>query len=228
MSESLLNLPSLSIPVDREHSALRLSIVVIFVAALVILFFLVNIFIPSSGPNLIAGIIALAGAGLLARLAENGLKTRWPSGRTLEIDSSGTRLAINGSAQIEIRSDEPLEILCWKFEIKRRTRVPKGWYVVACALNQDDTYLPVYTFASPQQSQALDKLARFTTLASENDKAPRGGDSLRAAGEQRRLRTAESHRWNSGAEMSLPEFEQFIERLNGQFAQWMPSNRSFS
>lgn len=225
MTQSILDIPQMTIPVDREHGALRLSIVLIFLVSLVVIFMIVNLLIPSEGINLIGGIIALAAAGLLARGVENALKKRWPSGRAIQTDEQGVRFIINGQPQTEIRAGEPMEILCWKFEVKRRTRVPKGWFVVACALNQDEIYLPVYTFASPQQAQALEKLARFTTLPGENEKTPRGGDTLRAAGELRRLRTAESFRWNTGAEMSLAEFEQYIDRLNGQFSQWMPSNR---
>jgi hypothetical protein len=49
-------------------------------------------------------------------------------------------------------------------------------------------------------------------------------DSLRVAGEQRRLLTAEQHRWHDGAEMQLSDFEQFIRRLQGQFPQWFPAS----
>ena len=96
--------------------------------------------------------------------------------------------------------------------------------MLACALEQDDNFLPVYTFASPDDAENLNKTTRLADLVSEKDakkKDPRR-DSLRFAGEQRRLRLAESYRWEIGAEMSLPDFEQFLARLNGQFSQWMP------
>jgi hypothetical protein len=81
----------------------------------------------------------------------------------------------------------------------------------------------VYTFASPAQAAELNKTMRFTDLASEKDATARDArqDSLRFAGEQRRLRLAETHRWTNGAEMSLPDFEQFLIQLNGQFKRWI-------
>jgi hypothetical protein len=129
--------------------------------------------------------------------------------------------------QDKINAQEPFSVLMWRFQTKKRSRVPKGWFVIACALEQNDTYLSVYTFASPGDAELLQKRFKFTTLASEKEANAKDvrQDSLRFAGEQRRLRLAETFRWNSGAEMSLADFETFIARLNGQFSQWMPLNR---
>jgi hypothetical protein len=121
-----------------------------------------------------------------------------------------------------------MSILLWQFRIKnRRNRVPAGWFVLACALEQDDYYLPVYTLASPEQSKALNEKARFAGLISDKDLKAKDArqDTLRVTGEQRRLRLAESHRWADGAELNLPDFEQFLARLHTQFPQWMPLDR---
>jgi hypothetical protein len=217
---------ALNIPVDTEHSALRFSILAIFVVVLVVAFYIANTLIASAGFNIIAGVIAFAAAGICARLAESYLKQKWPSGRELVIDASGIRMTSKGQPQITVNAAEPMSLMFWRFKIKRRTRVPKGWFVVACAVEQDDEYLTAYTLASPEQADTLNKLVNFVVLLPEKDAKGAGKqDSLRVAGEQRRLRTAESHRWEHGAEMTFPDFERFVTRITEQFAQWMPLNR---
>jgi hypothetical protein len=227
MSESIIRSTSLTIPVDKEHGALRLSVVGIFVAVWAVTFAIANALISSEGFNIIALIIAFVVSGLTARASEQALQKRWPSGRAVEFTPQDIRITIKGSVQQTINAQEPFSILMWRFQTKRRSRVPKGWFVIACALEQDDNYLSVYTFASPNDAEGLQQRFKFTTLASEKEASAKDvrHDSLRYAGEQRRLRLAESFRWNSGAEMSLPDFEQFLDHLNGQFSQWMPSSR---
>ena len=48
-------------------------------------------------------------------------------------------------------------------------------------------------------------------------------EDLRLAGEQRRLRDAENHRWMFGAEMTPTDFITYITRLKTQFPEWMPA-----
>jgi hypothetical protein len=215
------------IPVDSEHGWLRITVVGIFVGVWILVFALANALITSEGFNLLAMIIAFIVSGVIARYSEKVLQKRWPSGRAVEINESGVSIMSKGTPQISIRADEVFSILLWRFQTKKRSRVPKGWFVVACALEQDENYLPVYAFASPQQAETLQLRYRFVTLVGEKEANAKDTrqDSLRFAGEQRRLRLAETFRWNSGAEMALPDFERFIDQLNGQFAQWMPSNR---
>jgi hypothetical protein len=99
--------------------------------------------------------------------------------------------------------------------------MPRGWYVIACALQQDDVYLPVYTFASPAQADELKKLKQFTELQGDKGKASAAkAESLRLAGEQRRLRVAEEHRWHDGGELNLADFETFIKHLNELYVRW--------
>jgi hypothetical protein len=210
----------LSFEVDREHSALRFGVAVLFVVICVMVFIVVNTILPSAGFNIIAGIVALVAAAIAGRIIEPMLKARWPSGRKVEIDSQGVRLILRNKLQIEVRADEDAALLRWRFVIPRRSRMPKGWLVVACAVVQNDSYLPVYTFASPQQADALSQIARFSDLASGKESSKASSESLRVAGEQRRLRLAEQHRWNDGAEMTFADFEQFVTHLNTRFPLW--------
>lgn len=212
----------LSIPVDREHGGLRLSLVAVFVVLWFIGFLIANAIISSAGFNIVAGIIAFGVAALGGRLIEPFLKERWPSGRFVEVDAQGVRLMKHNTAETEIRSNDGVSTMLWRFKVNRRARVPKGWFVVACALEQNDLYLPIYTFASPEQAEQLNKITRFTDLMNEKNANAVKQDSLRVAGEQRRLRVAETHRWTDGAEMTFEDFQAYIERLNGQFPQWLP------
>lgn len=212
----------LSFDVDREHVRLRLGVVVIFVVLWVVVFALVNALIPSAGLNLIAGLIAFAVAAFGGRLLEPRLKQVWPSGRSLVLDSQGARLTKNGQLQSEISAASTANVHYWRFKIPRRGRMPKGWFVVACALQQDDIYVAAYTFASPEKTEQFERITRFTELVSNKAKPNNARtDSLRAAGEQRRLHLAEDHRWHNGAELSNEDFEQFIRSLSEQFPLWI-------
>jgi hypothetical protein len=222
MMDIAVDSSTLTFPVDQEHGLLRFSIIIIFIVLWVIAFSIANQFIPNAGFDIIAGVIGLVVAAVGARLLEPILKARWPSGRTVSLDHEGVRLALRQQIQEQVKSGEPVSVLLWRFKIKRRGRVPKGWYVMACALEQDDRYVPIYAFASPEQSDDLLKKMRFTELLGAKALKNVKHDSLRVAGEQRRLHLAEAHRWDNGAEMTYPDFEHFLERLNGLFPQWIP------
>ncbi|MBI1277995.1 MAG: hypothetical protein GC179_07700 [Anaerolineaceae bacterium] len=212
---------TLQLQVDPEHNALRLATVGLFAAIMIIAFFLSNAIIPSDGFNILAGLIAFGLAAIITRLADPILKRWWPSKRRLLLDAEGARLTLNGQIQANINADGTANVHYWKFKIPRRGRMPRGWFVVACAIQQDDIYLPVYAFASPAQTDALGKIKQFTELHSEKSKASAAkAESLRLAGEQRRLRLAEEQRWHDGGELTVDDFETFITRLNELYARW--------
>ncbi len=211
----------LQLQLDPEHNGLRLGMVGLFVAILVIVFLIANTLIASNGFNLLAGIVAFAVAAIVTRLSDPLLKRRFPSKRGLELDANGARMMLGDQVQSDIRADATANVHYWSFKIPRRGRMPRGWHVVACALQQDDTYLAVYTFASPAQTEELKKLRQFTELHSEKEKASAAkAESLRLAGEQRRLRLAEEHRWHDGGELTTADFEKFIKRLNELYVRW--------
>ncbi len=212
---------TLQLPVDREHSGLRLGLVGIFLGVFVAGFYIANTLIPSDGFNILAGLIGFALAAIVARLVDPMLKRLWPSKRALFLDARGARLTKNDQVQAEIKANETANIHYWKFKIPRRGRMPRGWFVVACALQQDDIYLPVYTFASPEQADKLSQIKPFTELKAEKDKSSAAkAESLRLAGEQRRIRLAEEHRWHDGGELTVTDFETYIKRLNELYLRW--------
>lgn len=227
--ETPVTTPSVTFPVDSEHGALRSAIFGLFFVLWVVGYLVASALIPTDGLNIIAGIAGFGIAALLVSLViEPYLRKNWPSGRVLQVDDQRIQLRKRDTVQKTINPQEPMSILLWNFKIKhRRNRVPSGWFVMACALEQDDHYLPVYTLASPEQAETLNGIARFATLISDKENKAKNvrQDTLRVAGEQRRLRLAETFRWTEGAELTYSDFEQFLARMNSQFPQWMPLNR---
>ncbi len=216
-----LDTEKLQLQVDREHNGLRLATVLLFLIVGVVIFLIANTLIVSEGLNLLAAIIAFAVAALTTRFAEPMLKRIWPSKRLLEMDAQGARLINDNAVQSNITAEATANVHYWCFKIPRRGRMPKGWYVIACALQQDDTFIATYAFASPENMERLKELKEFTELHGEDKKAKAAkAESLRLAGEQRRLRVAEEHRWHDGAELTVPDFEAFIKRLNGLYVRW--------
>lgn len=212
-----------SYPVDAEHGALRLGIVIVFIIILIITYSLLNLIIPSDGINLIAVIGAFIMTALLTQQFEKIMRQRWPSGRILKVNDEAIQLTKDDRIQDNIDTAKQVNVLLWRFEVKRRSRIPKGWFMIACALEQDDQYLPVYTFMSPDDCEDIKASTHFTLLTSRKNSDDESRTDLRLAGEQRRLHTAESARWLSGAEMSQEDFKRYIRQLQEQFPQWMPS-----
>lgn len=212
-------LDRLILPVDPEHSRLRLTIIGILVASCLVGFTIFNAIIPGESINFVAGILAFAVAVGVTWLSERVLKSRWPSGRTVAIHENIIQLRSNAAIQQEIDASKHVNTLFWRFKIKRGSRM-RGWFVIACALEQDSNYFAVYTFMSPERANAPEIANRFKMLMSNKD----SDKDLRLAGEQRRLRTAEEHRWMQGAEMNAADFETFVAELQRQFPRWMPAN----
>jgi hypothetical protein len=207
----------LQIRVDAEHTTLRVVLAVLFVVLAILIFVIGSTLLRDSSTNFIVGGVALVSSALLSRLLDPWLKQRWPSGRIVELSAGGASLKKQQTVEVQIDGSAGAQVLVWSFKINRRSSVPKGWYVVACALQQDDRYLPIYSFASPEQRTALDAIATFPELAREQ----KGKDeSLRLAGEQRRLRLAEEHRWRDGAEMGLEDFQDTLKQILTQYPLW--------
>jgi hypothetical protein len=220
---------TLIIPVDSEHTALRFSIVGIFVVGWVISFLLLSLIFPSDGFNFLAVLLSLVITALVSQQIERQLKRRWPSGRSVRVDASGIRLLQNERPQESIDASQSANLLLWRFVVKKRSHVPKGWSMMACGLEQNGRYLPVYTFMSADDVNKLPISGKFTLLKGKKEedeaKKKQSGalaqrDDLWLAGEQRRLRQAEEQRWTQGAEMNSADFLAYLRQLQTQFPQW--------
>jgi hypothetical protein len=211
--------PDLRLPVDPEHGMLRLVVMATFIVSGIGSYLVLNVILSQVPFISLIGIgAAVVIAMVTTRGVEAGLKRRWPSGRAFEIDGNTLRLTTGSQITREIDGSQHVNVLTWRFTISRRTRVAKGWYVVALALMQDDIYLPLYTFMSPEDFNAFALNEHFTVLAPS--KSPEQSD-LRLAGQQRRLRTAEYARWNEGAELTKADFQTAVTAMQATFPAWM-------
>jgi hypothetical protein len=208
--------------VDREHGSMRFIVLVIFILSWIIVGMLVSAIIRNEGLSLLAIIIGFAAAYVITAVAERQLKRRWISGRKVEVSTDAVRLYKRGQLESEMRADRAVEPLYWRFQIKKRARIPKGWWMYACGLESDSDYLVAYTFLSPAQAEQYGGNEQFKLLQTKKDQQSAENVSLRLAGEERRLRAAEEFRWVSGAEMNSDDFMRYLEQLNTQFPEWQP------
>lgn len=209
---------TLRLSVDPEHGGLRFAVLACFVGVGILGFLISGTLLSASDFGVILSVgIGIVAAVVITRIVESRLKNRWPSGRTLEASPTSVRLALKGVTQREIDPSQHVNVLLWRFVINRRTRIPKGWYVVALALMQENIYIPVYTFMSPDDFKALPIADQYALLT-----APKKQESdIRLAGQQRRLREAEVWRWNEGAELSKEDFMTYFSHLQANFPVWM-------
>jgi hypothetical protein len=79
---------TLTIPVDSEHGALRLVVVLTFVTIWIAGFVVMSLLIPNNGLSLLAILIGFGVAYVVTTLVERFLKQRWPSGRAVQVDEN--------------------------------------------------------------------------------------------------------------------------------------------
>lgn len=215
---------TLSFPVDPEHGGIRIVGCLAFILFSIIGSIVTSTLFPAFGLlNLGLGVII---AVIATYLADIWMKKNWPSGRVVELSTDNLRIMKHNTNERMIDPQQQTNVLMWKFEVKRNTRVPKGWFVVACSLQQDDIYLPVYTLVSPEQLKQLRLVDQFVTLESKKPQhSVKPNESrMRLAGLQRRLHDAETDRSLLGAEMTPEQFNQFLAYLQENFPKWMPTS----
>jgi len=226
---SPVSLPALPVTylLDREHGGIRAVVLLIFFAAGIGTFVITGALIMDSGLDLLSVILGLAAGFGAAWLAERRLKQVWPSGRTLTIAPGGVTLARRGQTEAHMAADNAVTALRWTFRIARRARVPKGWSLMAVALETDERPLIVYTLLSPKQVSAFARYDQFNVLVARKEAAKaaasplRGYAELRVGGDQRRLREAEMLRWDLGAEMLPDDFAAYYDLLHIHFPDWV-------
>lgn len=203
--------------VDPEHSGLRLAVILSLFGLAALIFVFITLLLPGLGA-LIALFVSLGIGYLAASLLERQLKRRWPSGRVLELDVRAARLLRKTDVEMQIDGGLRVDVLCWRFEVRGRGRVPRGWYMVACALQQGDKAISAYTFMPQRRFEALAGHERFTVLSPARETRGQPGSDMRLAGEQRRLKDAEYRRWQAGAELTPDDFERYVMRVFDLFA----------
>ena len=210
--------------VDSEHSGLRLAVLLTFIGLAIVIFIVTNAII-GGGLAILPLLIAFAIAYGVTLLVERVLKQRWTSGRTVMVSDDGVNLVNKGTAEATVLSEDPARMVCWRFVVAKRTRVPKGWSMFACAIQIDGTTLAAYTFLSPDRADQFPRRDRFKLLEPTRKGALNSDErqDLRLAGEQRRLRDAENLRWIGGAEMTPDDFTAYCDQIADRFPQWIPT-----
>lgn len=213
MVASALSSP-LVIPVDAEHNGKRAAGCAVILAGFFVPLILISLLIEQGWfVGILVGLAVAAGA---ATITERVLRHRWPSGRVVTIEPTQIAIVRNQQPEYALEPHQQVNALLYHFVVKRGTRIKKGWHVVVLALEQDDTLVPFYSFASPEQFEALEDRALFRTLEKTDN------ETLKGSGVMRRMLEAESYRNAYGAEMTLDQFVGVVDQLQEQFPQWMP------
>jgi len=210
--------------VDIEHNGIRAAGCATLVAGTIIGFFILDRFVFPGG-LLLNMMIAMGIGGLATYVTDRYLTGRWSSGRMLHINRE--RIALTRDEKIErvVDPEQHVNVLFWRFAVKKSQRVKRGWYVIACALEQEDNVIPVYSFVSPDDFENIPLSSQFKMLEPKSKKPDEGSSSIRdmrQAGAQRRLHEAESDRGMNGAELQLDQFVDFVGTLKVNFPRWMP------
>ncbi len=207
--------------VDPEPGSLRMVLMGILLVGVIGGYIIVSAIFGIAGCNLVGIFGGLAIGAISMHLSERFFKPRWSANRTLNASYTAIELRDNGKVNFSVDPTQETEILFWRFEIKRRHRVPKGWYVVALALEQRRLYLPVYTLVSPEHFNEMEQAYRFSVLRNKKEREDETRTNLRIAGQHRRLMAAESFRSVDGREMSFDDFKTFLRWLEDYFPEWM-------
>ncbi len=216
------NSPSIQFTVDAEHTGVRTVGCLTFVLGTVGSFLILNSIVPNGG--LIIGGASIALAVGLTFIADNLTKRYWPSNRFIQIIDDIIQLVQNDVTQAKLDTSQTVNFMAWHFEASRHPRVPKGWYVVASALEQDGEYIVSYTIASPKDFDNLPLSRLSTKYERKKDKSGDNRD-LRKAGNIRRIEQAEAFRAEEGAEFLLEDYQAYLDYLVDTYPSWMPKDK---
>lgn len=215
--------PSIEFEVDREHSGVRMVGCVAFGFGSLISYMILGSIIPHGGLITIGAALIIAVA--LTYGADYLTKRYWPSNRFIQFAGDVIKLVGGGKVQGAIDAEQNVNLLMWHFEAKRHPRVPKGWYVVANALEQDGEYIVTYSIVSPTDFESM-PLSRLSVKYQRKKKRKNeDGRDLREAGAYRRIAQAEFHRGELGAEMSQEDYYAYLDYLADTYTAWMPKDK---
>ena len=212
---------TLTFTVDPEHAGIRLITIVLFLGGLVFWYLVVSLLL-GGGFNLIAVIAAFVLTYGTTTVVEKQLKEKWPSGREITVSEEAVQILKKDKVQRSVDPQQQVNVLLWRFPVKRRTKVPKGWYVVSIALEQEGEYIPSYTFMSSEDFRQIEYSEQYVELVSKKELEKSKNRDMRLAGQQRRLHIAENERWIDGTEMTPEQYSQYIDYLKSHFPKWMP------
>lgn len=216
-----------TIPIDTEHFTVRFLVPVVSIG-LAIAFYILGTDVLSDAlhnegvtPGCVLAPGALVVFFLGAYVVEATLKRLLPGRRAATLDSESLRVTdrrSNSPATVTIDWHKTVNVQAWRFEVKRRSRVPKGWYCVALHLLQDEEDLVLYTFMSRDHAEDLVGYENFTRLRPR--KETEASSDLSAIAQQRRLLKLEDKRWNDGAEIAADDFRAVLDAVEKAVPGW--------
>jgi len=215
--------PSIEFTVDPEHAGVRMVGCFTFFISAVLTFVILNSLVPNGGLIIVGASIAIAVG--LTYLSDYLTKRYWPSSRFLQIADDVIALIRKDMVESKVDASQNVNLLMWHFQASRHPRVPKGWYVVANALEQDGEYIITYSIASPEDLENLPLSRLSTEYVRKKKKSDDDGRDLRKAGQIRRIEQAEFHRGELGAEMTLEDYQAYLDYLVDTYTSWMPKEK---
>ncbi len=214
-----------TIKIDAEHLSVRLLVPIIMLGSAIIFHFValraLQEAIAGISPFCIVlplDVLVLFGAGYVA---ERVLKRVLPSQRSASLTARALVVTDARKSPPRVTTigwDQTVNAVAWRFPIRRRTRVPKGWFCMAVQLLQDDEEFIFYTFKSPKAAEETSGYEHFVRLRPR--KETQSSTDLRAAAEQRRLLKLEDARWADGAEVSPEDFDAILEVMARHVPGW--------
>ena len=217
---------TLKFPLDPIHGGLRMAVLGSFMGAGILSFTAGVLLIPNG--IFIAMILSGVSAAGASLGVERYLKDRWPSGREFVADSERIALTKDGKIESVIDPSQQVNVLTWRFEVKKDgPRAKKGWQLLGLGLEQDDTYIVIYTAASREDYDNMPLSSKFTVLEkAKSDKKTNlsSTSNIRRAGEQKRIYEGEVVRQLVGGDMLFEQFLETIEFLQNNYPKWMISD----
>lgn len=214
---------SIKFSVDPIHSGLRMAVLGSFFGAGIVSLATGLMLIPNGA--FLAVLLSGATAAGASVGTERYLKNKWPSGREFLADSERIALAKRGKIEAVVDVTKQVNILAWRFEVKKDgPRAKKGWHLLGLGLEQDDNTVVIYSAASQEDFKKMPLSGAFTRLekAKNIEKSNLSSSSgIRRAGEQKRLFQAEIVRQMIGGDMLFEQFVETIEFLQAKYPQWM-------
>jgi len=214
------------IKVDTEHFWIRFLVPVIAIGSAVLVYIAGVSTLDRSqiGFNpaclmLPVSVLALFAAGFGG---ERVLKRLMPSRRYARLSDEALVLVDGRKREtpqvVRLEWGKIVNVVAWRFTVRRRTRVPKGWHCLAVQLLQDDLEMILYTFMSPEDAEKLPGYSNFVRLRPRRE--TESNTDLRAVAEQRRLLKLEDARWHDGAEISADDFRAILARFEHAVPGW--------
>lgn len=215
--------PSIEFQVDPEHAGVRAAGCFTFFVAAIASFVILNTVVPNGGLIIVGASLVIAVG--LTYLSDNLTKRYWPSNRFIQIVDDVITLIQRDKVQGKLDASQNVNLIMWHFQARKHPRVPKGWYVVANALEQDGDYIITYSIASPDDFEKLPLSRLSTEYKRKKDKSDDESRDLRKAGNVRRIEQAEFHRGELGAEMTLEDYQAYLDYLVDTYTTWMPKDK---